>query len=272
MQIKTLGGIPVAVIAQTFNDAFSDYLVPIQLTEQALADKMRSENTAPEYSAGVFDGDKLVGFILIGIDNGIAYNGGTGVIPNYRGHNLTRQMYDFLLPLLAQKGIRKHLLEVITENVRAVPVYRKIGFETIRTVSCFKGKIENSRQPEVAVKEIDLHEIRTEFCDFTPTFQNTIEAILRTREQHKALGAFDQDNLIGFIVFAPNIARVKHFGVDKSRRLRSIGKRLFQEVQSIVGDTALSLTNVDDRTGSIAFLEKIGLEKTVSQFEMQLEN
>ena len=270
MQITTLEGVPTDVIAEIFNQAFSDYLVPIQLTEEMLLEKMRAENTMPDHSAGVFQGGNLVGFILIGIDNGIAYNGGTGVIPDCRGQNLTRRMYDFLIPLLDQKGIRKHLLEVLTENQRAVPVYRKIGFETVRTVSCFKGKIGNSLQSAVVIREIELDEILPECCDFAPTYQNTIAAIVRGGT-NKVVGAFDAGSLAGFIVFAPETARIKHFGVVKTHRLCGIGKQLFQEVQSIAGEKMLSLINVDDRDGSIVFLEKIGFEKTVSQFEMRLE-
>jgi len=75
---------------------------------------------------------------------------------------------------------------------------------------------------------------------------------------------------VGFIVFSPETARIKHFGVDQNHRLTGIGKTLFGEVQHIVGDKPMTLINVDARDGAIAFLEKIGFEKTVSQFEMRL--
>src|SRR6478672_6297058 len=163
MQIKTLEGVPVAVIADTFNAAFADYLVSIQLTEQALRDKMRAENTTPECSAGVFENGRLVGFILIGIGDGIAYNGGTGVIPEFRGQNLTQKMYEYLFTLLAAKGIGNHLLEVITENGRAIPIYQKIGFEIKRTVSCFKGKINRTPTENNNIFAIELNDLPTQF-------------------------------------------------------------------------------------------------------------
>jgi ribosomal protein S18 acetylase RimI-like enzyme len=187
MEIKTLESVPVAEIADTFNLAFSDYLIPISLTENDLRTKMASENTIPEYSAGVFSEERLVGFILMGIDNNVAYNGGTGVIPEFRGQNLTKKMYDFLLPKLAQKGIASHLLEVITENVKAIPVYQKIGFEIARTVSCFKGKVTTPKQGIAEIRPIDFPEENEvgDFRDFTPTYQNTSKAIMRTADAHR---------------------------------------------------------------------------------------
>src|SRR5690606_11050066 len=132
MKIQTLRAATTAEIAETFNLAFSDYLVPIHLSETDLKAKMVAENTKLDYSAGVFSDGKLVGFILIGIDGDTAYNGGTGVVAAYRGQNLTRKMYDFLFPILSEKGIVNHHLEVITENKKALPVYQKIGFVTRR--------------------------------------------------------------------------------------------------------------------------------------------
>jgi ribosomal protein S18 acetylase RimI-like enzyme len=271
MEIKTLDGVNIAEIAETFNAAFSDYLVPIQLSENDLRAKMQSENTVPAYSAGAFTDGKLIGFILIGIDGQIAYNGGTGVIPAFRGQNLTTKMYSFLLPLLAQKGITTHRLEVITENIKAIPVYEKIGFKIIRTVICFKGSVSGNTDRQ-KLEEIELTAIRDNFFDFEPTYQNTAAAILRARSQHTAIGAFADDQLVGFIVFSPSAARVKQFAVARDFRNKGLGKRLFQEVQKIVGDRQISLINVDDRDGSIDFLQKIGLEKTVRQFEMELRH
>jgi hypothetical protein len=59
MTIKNLQNIPVEMLAETFNHAFSDYLVPIQVSEHDLWIKMASENTFPEFSAGVFSKKKL---------------------------------------------------------------------------------------------------------------------------------------------------------------------------------------------------------------------
>ena len=121
--IKSLQGLSIRQIADVFNDACSDYVIPIKLTEEILTAKILSENIQLENSVGVFDNDKLIAFILIGIDEYdghiVAYNAGTGVIPSYRGNKLTKRMYQYLFPLLKDKDIVSHQLEVITTNTIA---------------------------------------------------------------------------------------------------------------------------------------------------------
>lgn len=269
MQIKTLEGISTSEIANAFNEAFSDYLVPISLSADDLQTKMTAENTKPEFSAGAFSNGKLVGFILIGIDNETAYNGGTGVIPAFRGQNLTRRMYDFLFPVLAENGITNHLLEVITENEKAIPVYEKIGFEKARILICYKGKVLPKNSSSVAIKPIAFEDF-SRFWDFKPTYQNATEAITRTANHHQTLGAFADEKLIGYITFIENAGRVKQFAVSTEYRKNGIGRQLFLAAQEIIGDKFISVTNVENSDKSNIFLRKIGLEITVQQHEMTL--
>jgi ribosomal protein S18 acetylase RimI-like enzyme len=78
--------------------------------------------------------------------------------------------------------------------------------------------------------------------------------------------------LIGYIVFSPSNARVKQFGVHPDFRYKGIGHALFQKVQEMAGDKMLTLINLDDSDNeSIAFLQKIGFEMTVQQYEMRME-
>ncbi len=266
----------MAALAEAFNSAFSDYLVPVRLSENDLRSKLLSENTNPELSAGAFLDGRLVGFILIGIDKVgdkvVAYNGGTGVIPECRGQNLTGKMYRFLFPLLEKKGIVTHQLEVITENVKAIPVYEKIGFQVKRVVSCFRGKVIAPRGiAPVEIKSIDFpdqSQVRL-FCDFNPTYQNMWSCILRTKEMHRFLGAFEGEKLIGYLIFAEDVAKVKQFGVAAAFRKKGVGRQLFYELQCIAGNKIVSLNNVDHaHDATIGFLKEIGLEMTVQQYEM----
>jgi ribosomal protein S18 acetylase RimI-like enzyme len=271
MEIRTLEGVSTADIAQTFNLAFSDYLVPIHLSESDMAAKMAAENTTRELSSGVFDSGKLVGFILIGIDDGVAYNGGTGVIPAFRGKNLTREMYRFLLPMLAEKGIVNHLLEVLTQNAKAIPVYQKLGFQISRTVACFKGKINRVEKQFAKIQAVDSFNYSKDWCDFDPTYQNSWSAISRTKDQHQFVGAFADGQLVGYIVYVETSARIKHFAVKPDFRRHGIGWQLFDHVQQQLGNKPMTVLNVDETDNAMLFLQKIGLEIPVRQYEMTYE-
>ena len=143
MEIKTLENVNETDILKVFNHSFSDYFIPFKLTKEQLVSKMLADKTDLTLSVGVFKGGELISFILHGVDiiNGqkVAYNGGTGVIPEERGLGLTKQMYQFILPYLNERGVSKLILEVINKNIQAIKSYTKSGFNTKRELVCYNG-------------------------------------------------------------------------------------------------------------------------------------
>ncbi|AWI25999.1 GNAT family N-acetyltransferase [Flavobacterium pallidum] len=279
MEIKTLENIPLQYLAETFNAAFADYILPFQLTQSDLESKMLSENIRLEDSVGVFTDTRLVGFMLIGTDlfdnKNIAYNAGTGVIPEFRGQQLTQNMYAFLAPYLLEKGITTHQLEVITKNERAISTYKKIGFKQQRLLNCFKGNMkvpENDISFKIDSAPLPDETVISKFGNHRPAYQNSFNTIKRNPAQHICYTASAENTLAGYIVFSEANGRVKQFGVHPGLRKLGIGHALFHKVQQIIGNKPVTLINLDTADkGSINFLEKIGFEETLQQFEMRME-
>ena len=273
--IKSLSGISTLAVAAIFNEAFSDYIVPLKLTEQQMADKIKSENIQLDKSVGVFEEEKLVGFILIGIDtvNGVslAYNAGTGVIPSYWGNQFTQKIYAYLLPALQQDGIVHHQLEVITTNTKAFAVYEKIGFSIARKLTCFKGTITGCQSLSgIIIEQADENCMNSDFWDSEPTWQNSMNAIKRDAANHLFFSATSNNIPVGYLVYTPLSGRVKQFAVDKKYRNRGIGQAMFHYLHQQIDGKDISIINVDDADAStINFLKKIGLATTVFQYEMK---
>lgn len=280
MTIHTLESIAIQDLVKAFNSAFESYFIPIQLNETVLLDKIKAENVFLEYSVGVSINNQLVAFILIGIDSKnnqmLSYNAGTGVIPEFRGQHLPQKMYDFLLPLLHKNNIRNHYLEVITQNQKAIKIYESIGYQITKKVTCFKGKINEPKQlSEYQIFEFDFVSESTieSFWNHQPTYQNTLSSINRCKNAHTFLGAFSENGLLAYIIYANSNARVKQFGVDKKYRRLSLGQQLFYEVQKANPTQEISLINIDSNDAeTITFLHKIGLSTTVEQFEMMMKS
>ncbi len=275
MQIHSLEKTPIQQLTECFNKAFENYFVPLKLDEEQIRNKIKSENILFENSAGVTIDNELAGFILIGIDfeNRLAYNGGTGIIPSYRGQKLTEKMYAFLLPQLKKMRVQTHLLEVICENRKAMNIYGVLGYAVTRKVICYKGKISDVGNAHV-LREIKLpKEAEVErFWNHKPTYQNTLFYINNNPGQHKAFGAFENDTLIGYIIFDKDSLRVKQFGVAPNFRNTGIGHQLFYQVQQQNPETTVVLINVDENDRETnSFLHRIGFEKLIEQYEMCLE-
>ena len=101
MRLQILENIPYEKLLEVFNLSFSDYIVPLCLTQEQLEDKIKTDSIKLEFSVGAFEDNQLIAFILHGydmIDNlKIVYNAGTGVIPAKRGNRLTKKLYEYVL-------------------------------------------------------------------------------------------------------------------------------------------------------------------------------
>ncbi len=142
MQVKSLKNINYPILMDCFNKAFHNYFVKLPTDTNFWKERWQQAKVDLSLSYGMFDKDRLIGFIINAIDqrNGelTAYNAGTGVLPQYRGEKIVKSIYDFALPNLKQNGITKCTLEVIKENEIAIKSYRSIGFVISKNYKSFK--------------------------------------------------------------------------------------------------------------------------------------
>ena len=275
---QTLENISLPGITEVFNLAFSDYIVPLQVTEDQLIDKIKSDNIKLEYSVGAFENNKLVGFILhgYGLINGqkIIYNAGTGVIPANRGHRLTARMYEFIIPFLQQKQTGKLLLEVITENKPAIKSYEKTGFITVRKLNCYKGemkpsKVDNSAYEIRTLKEYDWEKLQS-FWDWEPTWPNAIMSVENLKPGNISIGIYLENILTGYLVYNAKTKRIQQFAIDKSHRNKGLAKQLFNHIAKNHGPQITIINIPADAVSSNKLMENLGLENYIDQFEMEM--
>lgn len=267
---------PVAIdkLTSVFNAAFADYFVPLHLSAAQLQQKMANDSIDPGLSVGAFDGEELVGFILQGTDTveGIftVYNGGTGVLPAYRGQGITQAMYRFVLPELKRRGVRKALLEVIDRNEAALKSYKATGYSVDREFLCFRGQPQLTKQKhDCTIQEVDQPDwsyLQT-FWDWMPSWQNGITALLNAGKASRITGVYEGDRLVAYAAYNQQ-NRIAQFAVDKAYRRRGLGRLLLGHI-SDGGTRPVLVVNIPaDATPTVAFLESLGLEMFVAQYEM----
>lgn len=280
MEIRNLKNSNIEELLSVFNRSFSDYIVPFHLSLEQLELKIALEKIDMNLSVGVFESDKLEGFILQAWkeENGqhFIYNAGTGITPEYRGKGLVRKMYDFILPVLKEKKADVLTLEVIERNNPAIRAYENLGFKIIRKLLCFNGIIElKQKNTDVSIEEMDSFqwEVFESFWDIMPSWQNSSAVLTDREKKYKIFGAYKNQQLVGYAVYNPGARKVCQIAVDKNYRRQGIGTELFRIIEKLCGGQAVSVNNVDDSSENIsAFLEKrIGLKNWLSQFEMNKE-
>lgn len=274
MEIRSLRQEDTEDLLNAVNGAFADYIVPFQLNMEQLQFKMSSEDILPEWSAGVFDGNKMIAFIMHGMRNmdgkSVLYNAGTGTLPEYRGQGLVGKIYDHLQPLLQEHKVTKLMLEVIENNQSAIRAYEKNGFSIQRKLLCFDGVLKENRATEhFAIRPLDQLNWDTlqSFWDITPGWQSAAASMNNVSPQ--ALGAFAGAELLAYVLFNPAKKRLYQLAVAPAHRRKGIATQLLARVQQQTGRGKVQLNNVDEAAESLKlFLEKQGLANTINQFEM----
>lgn len=276
MMITTLEGSTLSEITTVFNDSFADYILPMQLTEEQLSMKMKTDRVDLRYSVGVVDQGVLVGFILHGTDiidgKKVLYNGGTGVVPTYRGQRLVGQMYAFLKPLISD--FYCSILEVIVGNDAAIKSYENVGFSIERQLNCYKADLQPKKDSlsfAVTVSKNYDWDLFQSFWDWKPTWSSTNAALSLLASTNILLTVELDHKVVGYLIYHPLLKRIQQFAVAKETRNRGIAASLFTYVVEHY-TTNLSVINVDhtdEQTNS--FLLNRGFEKYIQQYEMRLK-
>lgn len=275
MIIKTLDGLSTAEVANAFNAAFIDYKIPMNLSSDAMATKMKAENIRLRDSIGTFDGEELVGFILTGRDlihgKQVAYNAGTGVFPQQRGNGLAKKMYRFLIDHLLKQDCYDHVLEVFDDNAKAIATYKQAGFEVKRTLNCYKGTLPLN-EPTKQVQEIEINEeLFRSFWDVRPSWQNDLPAVNRNREEHKVIGIVEDGTLVAYAIFTPHNGRLKQIAVKHEYRRQGYANALLNSLNVQCSGIPVLATGVQDNEAVTSFFVKHNMQPFLKMFEMEMQ-
>ena len=279
MEIRSLARCDFDTLFRAFERAFSDYAISFDKAE--VCPMLTRRGYVPHLSFGAFDGDDLIAFTLNGIGeyDGIltAYDTGTGTAAEYRGLHLASEIFQRSLPALRAAGIRQYLLEVLQENAKAISVYTKLGFEVTREFECFRQSLSeirnsNTNSADIEIKPIDIETVRRAqtFCDFTPSWQNSMESIKRGSAQLSCLGAFQQGELAGFCVFDPSTGDLTQIAIDRKYRRKGIASQLLSRIIPLFHTEHIKVLNICIRhTSLISFLESKNIARAAAQYEMR---
>lgn len=276
---KTLECIDTRDIHAAFLSAFSDYSVAVDMPYEKFTIFLKANGFEPSLSAGAFVDGRLCGFILNGIRlrQGVltAYDGGTGVVPACRRQGFTKHMFTFCLPLLQSAGVSRYVLEVIQDNEPALRFYRSFGFSIARGLICCRagkdklgGDCTAARIVDVGGLDIDA----TEFWDYSPTWQNTLDSINAVPEQCAAAVIEVGGRTAGYGIINRKSGRVYQLAVKRDCRGRGAGSQLFYKLAEQTAAENIAFLNVDGGcAGMLGFLKNHGFEEYVRQYEMTLD-
>jgi GNAT superfamily N-acetyltransferase len=253
-------------IVDTLLRAFEGYFVKFPTSLDYWATRFRATGVNWALSYGVFDQQQLIAFIIhaIGEEQGAltAFNTGTGVLPAYRGQNWVDQIYAFAEAPLQAAGITQWKLEVITENVRAIRVYERIGFSIHRRLRCFAGTPPPSAGFSFDLTSLSLDDLGNRRMEAAPSWDHTLGSISRIWETYRAYEVRVAGASAGWFVINPATGYVPLLESPSQQ-----WEAIFAALSSI--SAYIKINNIpESRTGLLEALANWPLPATVDQFEM----
>jgi len=271
-------------IYKCFQEAYADYPVDMSfMNESAFLNRAIKNGVDFESSVGVYDGDKIVGFSIIGFntwrDEPAAFDAGTGIIPSYRGQGILGKLYKFTFNHLKNKGTKRYLIEVLKNNAAAVNNYTKIGFNISREFDCYELEIKNF-QPVLASKidliirpvKKDMLQYFERHLEWKPSWENSFSATKRIQDYVILYGAYSGEQCTGLLVYYPTLQWILNLVVERHFRREGIGSHLVSHcVKNLPKTTtkikAMNILHSD--LSMIYLLNNLGFKKFAEQYEME---
>ena len=266
---RNLRDVSIDIIVACLSESFADYFVQMPSDPEFWRVRFKNARVDQELSWGAFDQDKLVAFIINGIDIQdqvlTAFNTGTGVLPAYRGNQVVDKMYSYGMSELKKKGVKRCSLEVIDKNDRAIRVYERIGFQLNHKLQCYKGSLSVTK--EVVIQEVLHKEVIESESNQNYSWDNTNETIAIAGDTYQTYKVFlkDQTKSIGYFIINPLNGYIAQLE-SKNHQWDYIFSGICQISKEI------KINNIkDDRVQLLSYIEKIKLTNTINQIEMEMD-
>ncbi|GIM46576.1 hypothetical protein DNHGIG_21250 [Collibacillus ludicampi] len=118
---------------QAWNDAFKGYFFDVTTSVDAFTARLGREGLSPALSIVAFIHDQPVGLVLSGVriidGKKVAWNGGTGVAPQFRGQGIGKVLMEAALKIYQDEKVDIATLEALSQNEGAIKLYRKMGYK-----------------------------------------------------------------------------------------------------------------------------------------------
>lgn len=271
MVIQTLYSTPMPAIVDCILTAFEGYFVQLPHDIDYWENRFNASRVDLNYSYGAFDNDRLVAVVIHGIDTYegklTAFNQCTGVVASHRGKHIIDKIYQVAIPSLKSIGVKQCRLEVIQDNLKAINVYKRIGFSIDKSFLCFKGKLSNNNSAYTIEKSNrdSIFDINSHYNGFY-SWENGNNAVLQnTGNLDYYLIKNEMGRIVGYSIISPKNSQIL--------QIESLTNDLIGVIQSLsIKYKEIKINNVlQHRVDYIASLQSLGLDNYINQFEMFME-
>ena len=150
--IESAAAWPLTALAELFTGGFAGYVIPVQMTPAALAERIAAEDVDLAASRVLLRDGRPAGLALVARRGWQSRVAAMGVRPEARGHGSGRALLERLLEDARARGDRRMRLEVFESNAPARALYERGGFRTT-------ARLVGYEHPALAPAEVPLEPV-----------------------------------------------------------------------------------------------------------------
>lgn len=143
---------------QLKNRGFEGYYSTVTTTLDPLLKSFADYGIRPALSVVAFAAGEPVGFVFVALKTvqgkKLAWNGGTGVYPEFRGKGVAKAMMTEAAQVLLDEAVDRAILEVVTKNAHAISAYEHAGFRIADRLVGMSGDVSAGSPPFADAAEL----------------------------------------------------------------------------------------------------------------------
>ena len=211
-EIRRLSACSFDDAVKIWNEGFHGYFVDMTLSLDRYLSRLQRAGLSPELSLMAFCDGTPAGFLLNGIRTNpgpkVAWNGGTGVSPQFRGRGVGKALMRATVDLYKELGIQIATLEAISENESAILLYQQFGYEVVDRLVFFnhQGELNERTFPELNSQTYSTAQVapylvgQLEFYQESAPWQGHWQSLIR--QNGEALIVSDADGAaVGYALY-----------------------------------------------------------------------
>ena len=134
IELRPSSSLSLSERAQLFTAAYEGYLMPFQIEEKALEWMQEKFDFDLDASRIAYRDGEPVGLANLAVRERDAWIGGVGVVASARRGGVGEALMRAVHEEARARGVERVWLEVIVENIGALALYEKLGYEHVQDV------------------------------------------------------------------------------------------------------------------------------------------
>jgi ribosomal protein S18 acetylase RimI-like enzyme len=275
MEFRSMDGVRMAELHAAFVDAFSEYDVPMTLSQDALLQMMTIRDYHPCVSVGCFEAGQLVGFVLVGVRGADgarrAYDVATGVVRSHQNQHIGSRLVAAVIEGLRAQGIASFVLEVLEQNEAARRLYERQGFVIERRFACYQFAYTASRAMPAGWELLDSlppDSAEVTYNGYLPSWQQSLQSYRNAASDYAVVGLREAHLLSAYGIVQRQNGSVMQIGILPDWRGRIRITQVVDALAAQTGADALRFVNVEDGSWVAHQLASNGWTVFVYQHEM----